>query len=51
MAKIQNKLQSNAYNSIIFSTFAPQFCKLTFNYLFRQYESIRNRFHFDSRFV
>ena len=33
------------------STFAPHFAKITFNYYLIDYESIRNRFHFDSRFV
>ena len=33
------------------STFAPHFVKITFNYYLIDYESIRNRFHFDSRFV
>ncbi len=29
----------------------PQFCKSNTIFYFKQYESIRNRFHFDSRFV
>ena len=33
------------------STFAPLFAQITFNYYLIDYESIRNRFHFDSRFV
>ena len=32
-------------------TLSPHFAKITFNYYLIDYESIRNRFHFDSRFV
>jgi hypothetical protein len=34
----------------IMCTFAPQFCKNNTIFI-KKYESIRNRFHFDSRFV
>ena len=29
----------------------PQFAKITFYKHLKHYESVRNRFHFDSRFV